>query len=384
MNKLVIIVFFIWISSSCETPQALNNASNEDENQPQEGTKEAGKTFIAGKRPKNVIFLIGDGMGLTQITAGSIAKKTPLILEKFRQIGLVKTYSTKLITDSAAGATAMATGSKTYNGAISMNIHQKKLKTILEYAEEKNWLTGIVTTATVTHATPACFYGHQPTRSRVNQKLAAEFMTKDIEVLMGGGWNYFKDGLDGRDLIAEAQEKGYFVTDNIEQVGDYRPEKMICLISAKLPPKIEERGDFLPLAAKKAIDILSYPKSNFFLMIEGAQIDWGGHKNESDYIVEEMLDFDRTIQQAFDFAKKDGNTLVIVTADHETGGYSINGGSKKEGKVEGKFTSDYHTATMVPIFAYGPGAESFTGIMDNTEIFFKLKYLMNLSESSSN
>ncbi|WP_072011021.1 alkaline phosphatase [Aureispira sp. CCB-QB1] len=384
MNKLVIIVFFIWISSSCETPQALNNASNEDENQPQEGTKEAGKTFIAGKHPKNVIFLIGDGMGLTQITAGSIAKKTPLILEKFRQIGLVKTYSTKLITDSAAGATAMATGSKTYNGAISMNIHQKKLKTILEYAEEKNWLTGIVTTATVTHATPACFYGHQPTRSRVNQKLAAEFMTKDIEVLMGGGWNYFKDGLDGRDLIAEAQEKGYFVTDNIEQVGDYRPEKMICLISAKLPPKIEERGDFLPLAAKKAIDILSYPKSNFFLMIEGAQIDWGGHKNESDYIVEEMLDFDRTIQQAFDFAKKDGNTLVIVTADHETGGYSINGGSKKEGKVEGKFTSDYHTATMVPIFAYGPGAESFTGIMDNTEIFFKLKYLMNLSESSSN
>ncbi len=384
MNKLVIIVFFIWISSSCETPQALNNASNEDENQPQEGTKEAGKTFIAGKRPKNVIFLIGDGMGLTQITAGSIAKKTPLILEKFRQIGLVKTYSTKLITDSAAGATAMATGSKTYNGAISMNIHQKKLKTILEYAEEKNWLTGIVTTATVTHATPACFYGHQPTRSRVNQKLAAEFMTKDIEVLMGGGWNYFKDGLDGRDLIAEAQEKGYFVTDNIEQVGDYRPEKMICLISAKLPPKIEERGDFLPLAAKKAIDILSYPKSNFFLMIEGAQIDWGGHKNESDYIVEEMLDFDRTIQQAFDFAKKDGNTLVIVTADHETGGYSINGGSKKEGKVEGKFTSDYHTATMVPIFAYGPGAESFTGIMDNTEIFFKLKYLMNLSEFSSN
>lgn len=383
MNKIVIIVLSFLITTSCDAPQDSKSEPNEQTTTIQEIEEKELTTFISNQRPKNVILLIGDGMGLTQITAGSIAKKTPLVLEKFRQIGLVKTYSTKLITDSAAGATAMATGSKTYNGAISMNIHQEKLKTILEYAEEADWLTGIVTTATVTHATPACFYGHQPTRSRVNQKLAAEFMTKNIEVLMGGGWNYFKEGLDGRDLIAEAQEKGYFVTDNIEQVGDYRPEKMICLISAKLPPRIKERGNFLPLAAKKAIDILSYPKSNFFLMIEGAQIDWGGHQKQSDYIVEEMLDFDRTIQEAFDFAEKDGNTLVIVTADHETGGYSINGGSQKEGKVEGEFTSDYHTATMVPIFAYGPGAKSFTGIMDNTEIFYKLKYLMNLEASKS-
>lgn len=378
MNKIVIIALSFLLTTSCDAPEDSQNKPKEQTATIQKIEEKEMTTFISNERPKNVILLIGDGMGLTHVTAGSIAKKTPLVLEKFRKIGLVKTYSTKLITDSAAGATAMATGSKTYNGAISMNIHQEKLKTIVEYAEEADWLTGIVTTATVTHATPACFYGHQPTRSRVNQKLAAEFMTKNIEVLMGGGWNYFKEGLDGRDLIEEAQEKGYFVTDNIEQVGDYRPEKMICLISAKLPPKIEERGNFLPLAAKKAIHILNNPKSNFFLMIESAQIDWGGHQNQSDYIVEEMLDFDRTIQEAFDFAEKDGNTLVLVTADHETGGYSINGGSQKEGKVEGKFTSDYHTATMVPIFAYGPGAESFTGIMDNTEIFFKLKYLMNL------
>lgn len=335
-------------------------------------------TWVTNDRPKNVIFLIGDGMGLSQITAGSIAKKDGLVLEKFRHIGLVKTYSTKLITDSAAGATAMATGSKTYNGAISMNIHQEKLKTILEYAEEGDWLTGIVTTATVTHATPACFYGHQPTRSNVNKDLAAEFMTKNIEVLMGGGWNYFRNGLDGRDLIKEAEEKGYFVTDNIENVGEYCPERMICLISPKLPPRIKERGAFLPLAAKKAIEVLDRPKNGFFLMIEGAQIDWGGHENKSEYIIEEMLDFDKTIEQAFEFAEKDKNTLVIVTADHETGGYSINSGNQKNGTVEAKFTSDYHTATMVPIFAYGPGAKSFTGIMDNTEIFYKLKYLMGV------
>lgn len=337
-----------------------------------------GQTRVTRVKPRKVILLIGDGMGLTQITAGSIAKKAPLVLEQFHFIGLVKTYSTKLITDSAAGATAMATGNKTYNGAISMNVKQEKLPTILEKAEKKEWRTGIVTTATVTHATPACFYGHQPTRSRVNQALAAEFLTKDIEVLMGGGWNYFKKGPEGRDLIAEAQDKGYFVTDSIQNVGAYRPDRMICLISPQLPPPVEERGNFLPLATNKAIDILDYGDKNFFLMIEGAQIDWGGHQNKSDYIINEMIDFDKAVEQAVEFAKRDGETLVVVTADHETGGYSINGGNQKKGEVKGQFTTDYHTATMVPIFAYGPGAASFTGIMDNTEIFYKLKYLMNL------
>lgn len=337
-----------------------------------------GQTRVTRVKPRKVILLIGDGMGLTQITAGSIAKKAPLVLEQFHFIGLVKTYSTKLITDSAAGATAMATGNKTYNGAISMNVKQEKLPTILEKAEKKEWRTGIVTTATVTHATPACFYGHQPTRSRVNQALAAEFLTKDIEVLMGGGWNYFKKGPEGRDLIAEAQDKGYFVTDSIQNVGAYRPDRMICLISPQLPPPVEERGNFLPLATNKAIDILDYGDKNFFLMVEGAQIDWGGHQNKSDYIINEMIDFDKAVEQAVEFAKRDGETLVVVTADHETGGYSINGGNQKKGEVKGQFTTDYHTATMVPIFAYGPGAASFTGIMDNTEIFYKLKYLMNL------
>ena len=262
MNKLPIAFFLAFFVVSCaDLPNSGNLVIVEDQ-----------PTFVSNAQPKNGIFLIGDGMGLTHITAASIANKAPLALEAFRHIGLVKTYSTKLITDSAAGATAMATGSKTYNGAISMNVHQEKLKTILEYAEDNHWLTGLVTTATVTHATPACFYGHQPTRSRVNQKLAAEFMTKDIEVLMGGGWNYFKNGLDGRDLIEEAQELGYFVTDSIQTVGDYRPERMICLISPLLPPRLKERGDFLPLATQKAIEVLSYPESGFFLMISEMKI----------------------------------------------------------------------------------------------------------------
>lgn len=374
----------LWYQNQEDSPKNKNNHSNQKNETVFLASPKNGEpaTYITKSRPKNVILMIGDGMGLSQITAGAIAKQDQLALEKFRHIGLIKTYSTKLITDSAAGATAMATGSKTYNGAISMNVKQENLKTILEYAEEDGWKSGVVTTATVTHATPACFYGHQPKRSKVNRKLAAQFLAQDIEILMGGGWNYFKDGPDGRDLIEEAQEKGYFVSNDIKQVGDYRPERILCLISPLLPPKLDERGNFLPLATQKSIEILDHAKTNFFLMIEGAQIDWGGHSNKSDYLIEEMLDFDRAVAQALAFAEKDGNTLVVVTADHETGGYSINGGDLKKGEVQGKFTSDYHTATMVPVFAYGPGAESFAGVYDNTEIFFKLKHLMQVDKSN--
>ncbi len=332
------------------------------------------ETALNHSKPQHIILMIGDGMGLAQITAASIVKGELLAMETMKHIGLVKTHSTKLITDSAASATAMATGQKTYNGAIAMGVKQDTLQTILEHLETKDWKTGIITTAPATHATPAAFYGHQPGRSRVNRKIAAQFIAKDIEVLIGGGWKYFKDGLDGRDLTAEAQDKGYFVTNSID-IGEYTPQKMLCLISPQLPPRLAERKDFLPKATIKSIEILNQDQDNFFLLVEGGQIDWGGHQNKTDYIINEILDFDKAVEAALDFAKKDKNTLVIVTADHETGGFSINKGSYKDQKVEGKFTTDYHTATMVPIFAYGPGAELFTGVMDNTEIFYKLKSL---------
>lgn len=334
---------------------------------------------IIPPKPKRIILMIGDGMGLSQITATTVVAEQPLALEQFKHIGLVKTHSTKLITDSAASATAMATGKKTYNGAIAMGVDQDTLQTIVEYAETLNWKTGIVTTATVTHATPASFYGHQPSRSRVNRKIAAQFMTKDIEVLMGGGWTYFKDGLDGRDLIDEARQKGYFVTNTIE-VGEYIPQKMICLVSPELPPRIKERGDFLPKATKKTIDILSQNNASFFMVVEGGQIDWGGHQNKGEYITEETIDFDKAVAHALAFARKDKNTLILVTADHETGGCSVAKGSLKKKEVTCAFTTDYHTGTMVPIFAYGPGASEFVGIMDNTDIFHKMKSLMNLTK----
>lgn len=333
--------------------------------------------YVTKERPRNVILMIGDGMGLTQITAGSIAKRDGLALEQFKCIGLVRTYaSNKLVTDSAAGATAMATGEKTYNGAISMDIKQNKLKTIIEYAEEKNIATGVITSTHVTHATPACFFSHQKTRAKVNELVAADFLPSGLEVLIGGGYKYFKDREDKRDLLQEAQNKGYFVSDDINKIDNYIPKKLLCLPWAELPPTMPKRGDFLPKATKKAIEVLSPYSDGFFMMVEGGQVDWGGHNKNSDYIIREMLDFDQAVSQALEFAKKDGNTLVIVTADHETGGYAIGGGDLKTGTVEGAFTSDYHTGTMVPIFAYGPGAESFMGVIDNTDIFFKIKLLL--------
>ncbi len=331
-------------------------------------------------RPKNIILMIGDGMGITHITAATIANKNKLNLERLPVVGLMKTFSNQLITDSAASATAMATGKKTYNGAIAMDSKGRKLKTIVEIAEDKGLATGIVTTSSVTHATPASFYSHQPKRSRINREVSAEFMTKKIEVLMGGGKRYFmsKHRKDERDLIKELEKKGYTVVDDVDEVGSKVPRKMVCLIADMQPKGYSRRGDFLPKATAKATKILDRDKDGFFMVVEGAQIDWGGHSRNSKFIINEMLDFDRSVGEALDFAEEDGETLVIVTSDHETGGYSINEGSLKEGEVAGKFTDDYHTATMVPLYAYGPGAEAFSGTIDNTDIFFKSCELLDL------
>jgi alkaline phosphatase len=158
------------------------------------------------------------------------------------------------------------------------------------------------------------------------------------------------------------------------------PDKNFAYITADVQPLPASQGrDYLPLATHLSANFLkkrdeAKQKKGFFLMVEGSQIDWGGHSNTTEYIVSEMIDFDKAIGQALDFARADGNTLVIVTADHETGGFAINKGSKM-GDIKGAFTSDYHTGTMIPVFAYGPGAEQFMGIYENTEIFHKMKHL---------
>ncbi len=337
------------------------------------------KKKIKNKEVKNIIFLIGDGMGTSQVYAGLIANRGDLYIKTMPFSGFNKTNSAdNLITDSASGATAFSIGEKTNNGAIGVDKNDVPKKTILELAEEKGMSTGLVATCEITHATPASFIAHQPNRN-MYEEIAADFLKTDIDVFIGGGRNYFEHRKDGRDLLMELEEKGYDIVTSMDSLKYAKGDRVAALVAKNHPqPYLMGRGEMLKPASEFAINKLKKNKKGFFLMIEGSQIDWGGHDNNVPYIVSEMLDFDRTIGEVLKFAAKDGETLVVITADHETGGFSINGSDLEKGIVEGKFTTGGHTAVMVPIFSYGPQAELFSGIMENSDIFYKFKEVLGL------
>ncbi len=329
------------------------------------------------KKPKNIIFLIGDGMGTAQVYSALVAKKDKLNMARCKHIGFHKTYSkNKFITDSAAGATAFSTGQKTNNGFLALDSSKNYLPTILEMASKKGLSTGLVVTCAVTHATPAAFVAHVESRDNY-EEIAKWYLKSDVTVLLGGGRNHFEKRKDSLNLSDSLRAKGYQVVYNPSDMVRITKGKIAGLFYPEHPPKISEgRGNLLSLETAKAISILNQNKKGFFMMIEGSQIDWGGHNNDMDYIVKETVDFDDVVGQVLDFAEKDGNTLVVITADHETGGLAISGGDFKEGKVEGKFIAKDHTGIMVPIFAFGPGADEFMGIIENTDIFIKFNSLL--------
>lgn len=338
---------------------------------------------------KNVIFMVGDGMGLSQITAGMYANGNSIAFEKFRKIGFHKCYAyNDLVTDSAAGATAFSTGHKTYNGAIGVGPDTLALETILEEAEDRGYHTGMVTSSTIVHATPASFIAHNRLR-RNYEEIAADFLDTDIDLFIGGGLKYFNRRQDGRDLTAELEQKGYFMSDyfkeDLNQIDFSKHSKLGYLTSDADPLPVAQGRDYLPSATSKALDFLHTKSQNekgFFLMIEGAQIDWGGHANNGDYIVSEMIDFSKTIDVVWEFIQNHPETIVIITADHETGGLAINKGSRLD-SLDMRFTSDYHTADMIPVFAEGPGDEEFMGIYENTAIYNKMRRAFGWEEISN-
>lgn len=335
---------------------------------------------------KNIILLIGDGMGTSQLYAGLTANKGVLNLMQFPYSGFSITTSTSnYITDSAAGATALSTGKKTYNGAIGVDSAGNKLTTILEIAEEIGKGTGLVSTSSVTHATPASFIAHQANRG-MQEEIAADFLKTDIDVFIGGGKKYFEKRKDSLNLLVNLEQGGYTVVDNIMEIEDCKADKIAGFIGDEHGEKMPERGEALTISTKKALEVLSHKMNGFFLMVEGSMIDWGGHANNVEYITREMLDFDKAVGAALEFAMKDKNTLVIVTADHETGGLAISDGDMNTGFIRGTFTTNKHTGVMVPVFAFGPGAEKFGGIYDNTEIFHKMmeNWSTYCSEKNSN
>ncbi|MCF8236873.1 MAG: alkaline phosphatase [Saprospiraceae bacterium] len=332
-------------------------------------------------RPTNVILMIGDGMGLTQITAGMYSNGNHLELERFKSIGFQKSHaSNKLVTDSAASATAFACGKKTYNGAVGVGTDSLPIKTLLESAKEHGWATGLVASSSIVHATPACFIAHNKSRKNY-EEIAEAFPGSGIDYFVGGGLKFFQNRTkDDRDLCQELRNEGYVIEDYFHQdLNNIKPDptKPYGFLTANEDPLPVESGrDYLLPATFTGLQHLTARSSKgFFYMVEGSQIDWGGHANNSSYIISELLEFDQIIGKVLDYTETHPSTLVIVTGDHETGGYSILESSSMN-NLNTAFTTIGHTADLIPVFAFGPGAEAFQGIYENTAIYDKIMSLM--------
>ena len=320
------------------------------------------------RKVKNVILMIGDGTGLAQWAAAQATQKDNLQIFKLAEVvGLSKTSSASdFITDSGAGATAISIGEKTYNKAIGVKKDTTASFTLSEMLHVKGKATGLVATCGLTHATPASFFAHQPNRY-MDKEIANDFYSGFIDIAIGGGFPYF----DTSKLVDLGYSVDLYTNGNLNSMNS---EKMVVFYdtSNHPPKKSEGRGSFLVDATLSAIKNLSKNENGFFLMVEGSQIDWGGHNNDANYVISETLDFDSTIAAVGRWAKINGETLVIVTADHETGGLSLTDFDKKEHQPKCEFSTEHHTGIPVPVFSFGPGSQNFGGVYENNTLHNKI------------
>lgn len=329
--------------------------------------------------PKNVILIVGDGMGVAQVYSSVVAEKGDnSAFLRFPVTGFSRTYSlNKYRTDSSAGGTALTTGSKVENYHVNCAPDSTRHRTIFDDAVAHGLLTGFVVTSDCMDATPAATYGSVPYR-KMYDTLSLQMVQCQHSVMVGGGYNFFlpenrKDGLAPLDTLAA---RGYAVVRTLEELTAFDGDKVVGLLYDGDPLTEPERGDVLRPASMKAIEMLSRNPKGFAMMIEGSQIDWACHNNDSLYLRAELADFELMLHAVLDWAEKDGNTLVVVTADHETGGLTLPDGDIEEGINNFRFHWGNHTGCMVPVFAYGPGAERFSGIQQNTDIPRKIREIM--------
>ena len=324
-------------------------------------------------------------MGLNYVSA-DVLKHNNSPFKRFSTVGLAITKSIDdLITDSAAAATAIATGYRTKNRYISVDTSYNKLYTIFEHAEKLGLSTGVVVTGEVVGATPAAFVTHYYNRYE-KREIAEQFLDIDIDVVIGGGAKYFlpsdssHSDKDKINLVDELKSKGYnFYYDFAGLSELVNSDKIFALLADEGLQEADKRdyslGDLTSLALKH----LAANEKGFLLMVEGAQIDWAGHDENVNYLLSEMDDFSTALNVAIDFAEKEGNTLVLVTADHETGGMTITGGSFDGESLRIEFINSHHTAGFVGVFAFGPGEKLFGGIYDNHLIGRKIFHLLDES-----
>ena len=317
-------------------------------------------------------------MGLATLTAGLVSAGGQLAIETFPVVGLSRTSSAdNLVTDSAAAATAMACGVKTRNGAIGVDPDGCPVPSLLELARVRFLKTGVIVTSSLTDATPASFLAHRPSRKQ-QEDIALDVVASGADLLVGGGRCYFTSRPDRRYLLGELSARGYAVVEDPAKLEAAPAGKLAALLAEEDLPRITKgRGGLLPAAVAVALRRLP-GEEGFFLLVEGSQIDSAAHDHDARGATAEVVDLDRTVTRLLEFAAQDGETLVVLTADHETGGLALTGGSASERSVEAGFVAKAHTATMVPVFAFGPGSGAFAGVYENTAIFAKLRAALGL------
>lgn len=331
-----------------------------------------------GKKVKNVILMIGDGMSLCHIQSAWTANRGKLWVENAQYTGLSKTNCLdKLITDSGAGGTALASGGKTKYHSVGVDGNGNPAKSLVEYAKDNGLSSGVAVTCRLWDATPADFCCHIADRDK-EDAIMAQYVDTKADVVVGPGWSKMINRADGRDLFKELRKKGFKTPRSLDEMARIKNGKVFCVTDSFDTPLPAVRGNYLERAAMNAINILDKNPKGFFLMIEGSQLDDYGHFNDIDLLMQETHDFDRTIGAIFKWAAQDGETLVVVTADHETGGLTLVDGDLGQGKIVCKFSTGGHSGTMVPIYAFGPGSENFTGIIDNTDVAKRIMKLLNL------
>lgn len=338
------------------------------------------------QKPKNIILLIGDGFGLSQVSA-SIISSNDNPLTEFKSIGLVNTSSAdNLITDSAAGATALATGYKTKNGRLCIDENGNIIENIIEVAQKKKMSTGVIATSSITNATPAAFLSHKLNRKE-EFEIAEQIINSNVDILFGAETDFFLPSNlggkrnDSKNLIDSLINHGYdFIKTPDELLTKSITKKSFGLFGQYALPHANKRNYSLGLLTKSAINYLSKNKNGFFLMIEGSQIDWAAEKNDDEYLFSEINDFLTAIDEALKFAKQNQNTLVIITADHDTGSAGITDYDSDKKQIKLTWATNHHTANFVGIFSYGPSANLFTGFLNNYEIGRKLIKLIDPSK----
>jgi alkaline phosphatase len=336
------------------------------------------KSDDINKAVKNIILLIGDGTGLAQLYAGYTSNQAALSLFNMRQLGLSKTSSyDSYITDSAPGATSMSAGVKTNNRSVGVDHKGTPIPLLPEILHKRNMKTALITCGALYDATPAAFYAHQAERSDTLQILH-DLVNAPVELVIGSG--SLAAGVEEAAVMAALSAR-YTIAESIDSIRIKSSERCITFDQRAALHALAGRGEWFTQAFAKTIDKLSRAENGFFIMAEGAQVDHGGHDNNLSYVASEVIDFDKVIGKALEFADQNGETLVIVTADHETGGLTLLDGDFSKGYVSGQFSTNDHTSLPVPVFAYGPRSGLFRGVYENTAIFNKILEALGVQPS---